>query len=181
MSTPYRILIRLTFLILSIMVAQVLIPFINCRPFSKTWNPDPRYQGSCFIPGLALWRYLGIPNVFTTFIIVGIPLPALYHLHISRAMKAGLGVVFSVCILGVVAAVMRFRSFLAVNNFNDITYENVKPLCCTIAESGIYLVAGCMLGLRPLVKKVSNFSAFARLLNNDNKPSPMRSERVDMP
>jgi hypothetical protein len=96
-------------------------------------------------------------------------------------MKVGLGVVFSVCILGVVAAVMRFRSFLAVNNFNDITYENVEPLCWTIAESGIYLVAGCMLGLKPLVKKMCKFFAFGRLLNDDNKPSSLRMERADTP
>jgi hypothetical protein len=36
-STPYRIIIYIAFLIvLSIMAVQVLIPFINCCPFSKT-------------------------------------------------------------------------------------------------------------------------------------------------
>jgi hypothetical protein len=96
-SLSYRIVIRLTFLLtLSIMIAQVLIPFMNCRPFSKMWNPDPRYPGSCYIPGLVLWRYLGIPNVVTTLVIMGILVPALYNLHVSRAMKVGLGVVFSV-------------------------------------------------------------------------------------
>jgi hypothetical protein len=62
------------------MVAQVLIPFMNCRPFSKTWNPDPRYPGSCYIPGLVLWRYLGIPNVVTSLVIIGILVPNEYNL-----------------------------------------------------------------------------------------------------
>jgi hypothetical protein len=174
-STPYRHVIRITFLlVLSIMIAQVLIPFINCRPFSETWNPDPPYPRSCLIPGLALWRYLGIPNVFTMLIIVGIPVPALYRLHILRAMKVGLAMVFGVCIVGIVAAVMRFQAFLAVNNFKDITYENVKPLCWTIAESGICFVAGCMLGLKPLVKRIGKETGLEECFDRNGRRSSRR-------
>ncbi|KAF2249013.1 hypothetical protein BU26DRAFT_379265, partial [Trematosphaeria pertusa] len=129
-----------------------VIPFANCKPFSKNW--EVMGPGSCAIQPLSLWRYLSIPNVVTTIIIVGIPLPALYKLNVSPATKVGLGLVFSVCIAGIVAAIMRFQSFLEVANFNDITYENIKPLCWTIAESGIYLVAGVLPTLRPLVRKV---------------------------
>ncbi|KAF1842840.1 uncharacterized protein K460DRAFT_356651 [Cucurbitaria berberidis CBS 394.84] len=169
-SKWYRITIRTTFsLVVSIMIAQILIPFINCRPFSKTWNPNPMSPGSCAIPGLSLWRFLGIPNVFTTLIIVGIPVPALAKLNVSRPVKVGLGVVFSVCILGIVAAIMRFQSFLQVTNFNDITYENVKPLCWTIAESGIYLVAGVMPTLKPLLKKMFAGTIFEKVLTGSTR------------
>jgi hypothetical protein len=187
-STPYRLIIRITFLlVLSIMATQVLIPFVNCHPFSKTWNPDPRYPGSCFLSGMALWRYLGIPNVFTTVIMVGIPVPALYRLHISRVMKVGYTMVFIVCIIGIVAAVMRFRSFLAVNDFSDITYENVKPLCWTIAESGICFVAGCLLGLKPLVQRLGKGTRLERYFDRNGKSCSSwgfgrrrtRDERVD--
>jgi hypothetical protein len=93
----YRTIIRATFVfVVAIMLVQVLIPFVNCRPFSKTW--DPRGSASCTIPGLSLWRYIGIPNVFTTLIIVTLPVPALARLHVSRPMKLGLGVVFFVCV-----------------------------------------------------------------------------------
>jgi hypothetical protein len=146
-STPYRIIIRVTLLlVLGVMVIQVLIPFISCRPFSKTWNPDPRYPGSCSIPGLAFYKIAYL---------------ALYESWLRRRV--------GVCIVGIVAAVMRFQSFLAVNNFCDITCENVKPLCWAIAESGICLVAGCMLGLKPLVKKVGKASVFERFLNGGAK------------
>ncbi|MCP6336096.1 hypothetical protein NL449_29165, partial [Klebsiella pneumoniae] len=76
----------------------------------------------------------------------------------------GLVVVFLVCIAGIVAAIMRFESFLAVKDFHDITYENVKPLCWTVAESGIYLVAGVLPTLKPLIKKVCKNTALERLL-----------------
>lgn len=162
-SKRYRVVIRIAFgLVLAIMIAQILIPFANCRPFSRNWNING--PGSCAIPGLSLWRFLGIPNVLTTFIIVGIPIPALAKLNVSRPMKFGLAAIFSVCILGIVAAVMRFLSFLAVTDFHDITYENVKPLCWTIAESGIYLVAGIMPTLKPLLKKLFKETRFERML-----------------
>ncbi|KAH7351477.1 hypothetical protein BKA66DRAFT_278843 [Pyrenochaeta sp. MPI-SDFR-AT-0127] len=167
-SKAYRMVIKTTFgLVLVIVVVQVLIPFVNCRPFSRNWNPNG--PGSCAILGLSLWRYLSIPNVFTTFIVVLIPVPALAKLKVSRAMKAGLAVIFGVCIIGVVAAIMRLQAFLRVTNFSDITYENVRPMCWTIAESGIYLVAGVMTTLKPLLKKLFKGTRFERVLTGNSK------------
>jgi hypothetical protein len=67
--------------VLAIMIVRVLLPFVNCYPFSRTLN----LQGpcSCAIAGLSLWRYLGILNIFATLIIVAIPVPALVRLHVS--------------------------------------------------------------------------------------------------
>jgi hypothetical protein len=124
----YRIAIGTTFYLrLAITFSQVLIPFINCRPFSKNWKPDE--PGTCAIARLSLWRYLDIPNVSTTLFTVAIPFPALAKLHVSRSSKLGLVIVFGVCVLGVGTAIMRVRFFLKVVDINDITYQNVKPLC----------------------------------------------------
>ncbi|KAF2023991.1 hypothetical protein EK21DRAFT_44186, partial [Setomelanomma holmii] len=152
-SRRYRIAICTTFgIVLAVMIAQVLVPFLNCRPFSKTW--DSTKPGRCAFTSLSLWRYLSIPNVLTTLMVVAIPIPALVKLQVSRSMKLGFVAVFSVCIFGVVAAVMRLKAFLEVRNFHDITFENVEGLRWTVAESGIYLMAGTMLTLKPLLKRV---------------------------
>jgi hypothetical protein len=159
----YRVAIRTTFIVvLLVMLAQVLIPFVNCRPFRKTW--EPQTPGVCAIESLSLWRYAGNPNAVTTLIVVAIPVPALAKLNVSRAVKCGMAVVFAVCLVGIVAAFMRFYSFLRVENFDDITYENVRPYCWIVAESGIYLIAGVMLTLRPLVAKVFKGTALERVL-----------------
>jgi hypothetical protein len=163
-SSHYQRVIKATFgLVLTILIIQVIIPFANCKPFSHTW--DPLGPGTCAFPGLNLWRYLSIPNIITTIIMVGIPLPALYNLNVSPATRLGLGLVFAVGITGVVAAIMRFQSFLSVRNFNDITFETINPLCWTIAESGIYLVAGVMPTLRPLVRKINSSVHFDKILS----------------
>ncbi|KAF2001820.1 hypothetical protein P154DRAFT_521569 [Amniculicola lignicola CBS 123094] len=153
-SRRYSVLIRITFVIVLLtMVTQFIIPLVNCAPFSYNW--DRRLPGgTCRIPGLMLWRWVSMPNMFTTVIMILIPLPSLYKLRISHAEKLGLGLVFIVCLLGVLAAVMRFRAFMMVQNFKDITFEMAAPLCWTLAESGIYLIAGVLPTLKPLVKKM---------------------------
>ena len=152
-SRSTRVAIRIVFsIVVATMLVQLLIPLLNCRPLSKTWTPGG--PGSCAIPGLALWRFLGIPNLVTSILIIAIPLPTMHRLHVSRATRCGLGVVLGVCVLGIGAAVMRFWTFLRVKDFRDITYESVGPLCWTIAESGIYLVAGVLPTLRPLLRVV---------------------------
>ncbi|KAH7070341.1 hypothetical protein BKA63DRAFT_578896 [Paraphoma chrysanthemicola] len=169
-SRGYRLVIRITFgVVLVVMVVQVLYPFLNCRPFSKTWTPQK--PGSCAITSLSLWRYLSIPNVLTTLVVVGIPLPALTKLQVSRSVKLGFVAVFMVCTLGVIAAIMRLQAFLKVTNFHDITFENVEGLCWTVAESGIYLIAGTMLTLKPLLRKLCKGTVVKRLFGDGPKQS----------
>jgi hypothetical protein len=165
-SRTYQIVIKATFaVVVCVLVIQVIIPFANCKPFSKTWHPLPTHDGKCAFEGLNLWRYLSIPNMLTTILMIAIPLPALYRLKVSTETKLGLGIIFSVCIIAMTAAIMRFESFLAVTDFSDITYEIVTPLCWTIAESGIYLVAGVMPTLRPLIRKIFGDVKMDKLLS----------------
>ncbi|PSN68077.1 hypothetical protein BS50DRAFT_573043 [Corynespora cassiicola Philippines] len=163
-SRNYRIAIKATFVLVTcVMVVQFIIPFANCKPFSKMWTPDG--PGTCAIASLSLWRYLSLPNVFTTVLMIAIPFPKLFGLKVSAATKLGLAVILCVCVAGMVAAIMRVVSFLAVTSFHDITFENVKPFCWTITESGIYLIAGILPTLRPLMKKVFKNVPFDRILS----------------
>ncbi|KAF9741863.1 hypothetical protein PMIN06_005141 [Paraphaeosphaeria minitans] len=162
-SERTRLVIRLTFVLCLItLIVQVVIPFSNCRPFSATWTLGR--QSQCTISGLALWKYLSIPNVLTTFVVVAIPLPALYKLRVSTTTKLGLAVVLCVCVCGVVAAIMRFVSFIRVMSFDDFNYEQIDPLRWTIAESGIYMLAGVLPTLRPLARKLFGNTTFERIL-----------------
>ncbi|KAF2183129.1 hypothetical protein K469DRAFT_499974, partial [Zopfia rhizophila CBS 207.26] len=152
-SRTYQHVIKGTFiLILCVLFVQVLIPFANCKPFSYTWNK--MIDGKCAMDGIVLWRYLSIPNIVTDVIMVAIPIPALYKLHVSVATKIGLCVCFLTCAFGIAAAVLRFHSFLLVRDFSDITYRIIYPLVWTIAESGIYIIAGVIPTLRPLVRRI---------------------------
>jgi hypothetical protein len=64
---------------------------------------------------------------------VAIALPALAKLQLSRLVKVGFVSAFSICILGVVVAIMRLRVFLKVADFHDITFKSVEGLRWTAA------------------------------------------------
>jgi hypothetical protein len=92
-------------------------------------------------------------------------------------VKVGFVAVFLVRILGVVVAIMRLRAFLKVADFHDITFESVEVLRWTVAESGIYLVAGTMLTLKPLLKKVCKGTGMERLFSDSSDKSRNRESR----
>jgi hypothetical protein len=163
-------------IVLAVMVVQALSPFFNRRPFSKTWNPQK--PGSCGIASLSLWRYMSTPNLLTTVMAVAIPLPALAKLQVSQSVKVGFVAVLLVCILGVVAAIMRLRAFLKVANFHNITFESVERLRWTVAEPDIYLVTGTMLTLKPLLKEVcKGGTEMERLLSDSSDKSRNHESR----
>jgi hypothetical protein len=98
-SRVYTLVIQATFgLVLTIMLIQVIIPFANCKPFSNTWSTSMKAHESCAIPSLSLWRYLSIPNIITTILLICIPTPALYNLRVKAIAKLSLGLIFCVCI-----------------------------------------------------------------------------------
>lgn len=163
-SRKYKLVIRGTFIFVVLTaVVQVIIPMSNCKPFSYNWNK--RADGSCAIDGLQLWKFMSIPNVVSTIVMIGIPVPAMWRLRVTPATKLGLCIVFSVCIAGVVAAIARLAAFLQVQSFQDFTWEEIAPLSWTVAESGIYLMAGVLPTLRPLVRKVCGNVSFDRVLS----------------
>ncbi|KAF1958303.1 hypothetical protein CC80DRAFT_503084 [Byssothecium circinans] len=152
-SRRSELVIRGTFIyVTTVAIIQLIIPLANCQPFAYNW--DIHTPGRCAIDGLALWKYMSIPNVLSTLFIVCIPVPALWRLRVSPLTKAGLVVVLMVCGAGVVAAILRFLAFVRVENFSDFTYEEIEPMSWTVAESGIYMVAGVLPTLRPLVRRV---------------------------
>jgi hypothetical protein len=51
-----------------------------------------------------------------------------------------------------VTAIIRFHGFFTNDYSLDPTWTAVQLIIITMAEPGIYLIAGCLLALRPLLK-----------------------------
>ncbi|KAF2267834.1 hypothetical protein CC78DRAFT_49279 [Lojkania enalia] len=152
-SRYYIYIIHVTFfLVAATALIQVIIPLANCKPFNYNWNK--MIDGSCAFRGIELWRYLSIPNLITTLIMLLIPLPALYNLRIPHLTKIGLCIVFSFAIVGCIAGSLRLQSFLEITDLSDHSFNMIKPECWTIAESGTYLVVGVLPTLKPLLERV---------------------------
>lgn len=63
----------------------------QCRPVRKAW--DVSVPGSCF-EVTKLWLGNAVPNIVTDLVIIALPLPLIWNLHISRSQKIALCGVF---------------------------------------------------------------------------------------
>ncbi|KAF2745692.1 hypothetical protein M011DRAFT_131934 [Sporormia fimetaria CBS 119925] len=131
----------------------VFASFLNCRPLSSFWNPQ--LERNCTMDVLTIFRYYSIPNLVSDAILIIIPLPIICKLRVSATTKVGLYFTFMVMAFGMVAAILRFVSFLQVELFTDITYHGITTTSWTIIEPGVYLVAATMPTLRPLIRRIS--------------------------
>ena len=97
-SKKHRIVIYITFAIISLLaIIQLIIPLINCSPISKNW--DFTVPGKCRFDNMGLWRYLSVPNVVTSFLMLAIPAPAVWRLRVGVYTRVGLAITGVVCLL----------------------------------------------------------------------------------
>ena len=72
--------------------ACVLVTSLSCRPFAYIW--DNTIEGGYCIDLLAFFRSVSIPNLVTDLIILVLPLPVIWKLHVTFAQKVGLTFTF---------------------------------------------------------------------------------------
>jgi hypothetical protein len=74
------------------LVAGLGIVIGICTPLAFSWNKT--------IPGgkcgdiMAAYRYIGIPNIIVDIMLLVLPLPAIYKLHVDIAVKIGILITF---------------------------------------------------------------------------------------
>lgn len=72
-------------------VVVILVYFFQCRPIEHNW--DPAIKGTCI--DISLFRIISAAlDVFTNLILLGMPLPALWKLHMTTAQKCALAVTY---------------------------------------------------------------------------------------
>ncbi|KAL9598131.1 MAG: hypothetical protein Q9219_004687 [cf. Caloplaca sp. 3 TL-2023] len=68
-------------------VMVIFVCALQCRPIQYNW--DKSIQGTCI--NASLFFILGsAPNVFTDFVLLALPLPEIWNLHLTRAQKISL-------------------------------------------------------------------------------------------
>ena len=72
-------------------IAIIFAAIFQCSPIEAAWNP--LIPGKC-INQKAFFQGQAIPNIIIDFLILFIPIPFLLKLHVGKAQKAALLVVF---------------------------------------------------------------------------------------
>jgi hypothetical protein len=94
-STPrYRkAILATTGLIMVDFIACFVTIFAICRPFAFSW--DPSIIGGKCANVMASYRYVSIANIIIDLILLALPIPCIYKLHIKLSVKIGLFITFA--------------------------------------------------------------------------------------
>ncbi|TVY56441.1 hypothetical protein LCER1_G001491 [Lachnellula cervina] len=98
-------------------------------------------------------RWISVPNIITDVVMLILPLPTIWELHLPKIQKLGLTLTFLMGSIGLIASCFRFRSFF-INFIPDPIFSSADLMIWTIIEPGMYFIAACFLRLRPLLQKL---------------------------
>ncbi|PYH40576.1 uncharacterized protein BP01DRAFT_272576, partial [Aspergillus saccharolyticus JOP 1030-1] len=151
-----RIVTDLTIAYLVLFVlAQAVVGLTECRPLAYFWDRNLPGGGWC-LDQFLFYRMSGLLNIVADVIILVLPIPTVWTLHASLARRTGIALVFLSGSCGLIASCVRTSYFFTAANvsMNDPTWADVNLMTWTTVETGLYLSAACMIGLRPLLNKL---------------------------
>ncbi|MCJ1240744.1 hypothetical protein MMC14_008748 [Varicellaria rhodocarpa] len=130
-------------------IAGVITSLSTCQPFAARW--DPSIPGAHCINTPQYWRWISFANIATDVVMLCLPLPAVWRLHVSTAQKYGLTLVFLTGSIGLISSIIRFDAFFDVKALVDGTWASANLAIWSAVEPGVYLIAACLPNLRPLI------------------------------
>ncbi|MCJ1403834.1 hypothetical protein MMC11_007057 [Xylographa trunciseda] len=160
----------LIFVIVANWISFIFASTFQCSPIAFQWDKTIA-GGTCFNIEAA-FKASGAPNIATDAVILVLPIPTVWRLKASWVRKAGLMIVFLTGSIGTIASCMRMRSMFLTEAFIDNTWASVTLVGWSIAEAGLYLIAACLVALRPIFSQLSPAWLRARLYNSSSKRTP---------
>ncbi len=78
-------------------LVTVLLICFACRPLAATFNFKLRYAPTtvCIVFAPDVENIFGFCNIFVDFMLLLMPIPLLWTLHMTRAKKIGVSIVFA--------------------------------------------------------------------------------------
>ncbi|CAG8035069.1 unnamed protein product [Penicillium salamii] len=142
-------------LVLGLGVAALFATFFQCQPLAFVWNRA--IAGGKCVWRLQIYRILSPINVVTGLLIIILPIPAIWKLHAPRGQKLALTGVFLLGGLGTVASILSMAIFFAEKQvaMDDPTLGfSVELGILVVLESGIIIVAACLMSIWPLFTRM---------------------------
>ncbi|KAK1147820.1 hypothetical protein N8T08_000333 [Aspergillus melleus] len=142
------------FIVVGLSFASAIGSIVSCTPPSKFWDVTGKKPGHCMSAGPQqdFYEVNGILNIVTDILIWLLPIPMLWRLHISLRKKAAIFGVFSIGILALAAACVRYDFVLKLEGNEDQFYHLADSLnWCTI-EVYVAIFCGSAPSLSVLIK-----------------------------
>ncbi|MCJ1312337.1 hypothetical protein MMC25_006011 [Agyrium rufum] len=120
-------------------VATILFFFLDCRPLVSL-SCTSQYEG---------WLGTGTVNILTDVMILSLPIPSVWNLHLPRSTKLALTVLFGMGFLVCIISILRIISISTIN-VPDLSYSSVATDIYSVLEPSIGIIAACLAVIRPL-------------------------------
>ncbi|KAL8659359.1 MAG: hypothetical protein Q9226_000479 [Calogaya cf. arnoldii] len=141
---------------LALMVASVAFCLISvfgsgfaCTPVAYIW--DTTIRGRHCINLIALARFTCITGFVTDILILTLPIPIVWGMHLNRSKKIAVSGVFLLGSFVCVASIVRFY-YLEQISRNDPTWGNVNSGIWTTVESSIGIISACLPIMAPILR-----------------------------
>ncbi|MCJ1389690.1 hypothetical protein MMC18_002547 [Xylographa bjoerkii] len=149
----------LIFIIVANWISFLFASTFQCSPIAYQW--DKTIEGGTCFNIEAAFKASGAPNIATDAVILVLPIPTVWRLKASWIRKAGLMFIF---LMGGI--------FFLTEAFVDNTWASVTLVGWSIAEAGLYLIAACLVALRPIFSQLSPTWLKIRLNTSPSKRTP---------
>lgn len=123
----------------------------QCVPISSHWTGEP---ARC-IKFSKLVIVHGVLNILTDFIIVGLPLPILWNLNLTRMKKWGLTLMLTTGLFVCIISTVRLPIVKEVDT-PDPSWDFVSPLTISAIELCAAVIAACIPTYRPFFNLIVN-------------------------
>ncbi|CAI7652359.1 unnamed protein product [Penicillium glandicola] len=150
-TRKFRILIYIVgAMVLAVGIGTLLENFLQCRPFAYIWD-ESIPGGTCNNP-MNAYRFLVSFNVLTGILILVMPIPTVWSLHVSRGQKLAVTGVF---LLGGIGTVVSIAKLVIYNSKTDYAMKNPSWFLAgfdifTVVEGGMIIIAACLISIWPL-------------------------------
>ncbi|KAL8764111.1 MAG: hypothetical protein Q9184_000253 [Pyrenodesmia sp. 2 TL-2023] len=141
-------------LVVALGMSICIVGCLMCRPFAYFWNKS-------IVGGKCLSRHpvFYIPAVSTlllNIVVVCLPMPAIWFLHMKRAHRIALIAVFS---LGAMVCVAGIIWICSISTFDtaDLSYTLTTAALLVVVEPCVAIISVCLPGIQPVLSDIASY------------------------
>ncbi|KAK1055754.1 hypothetical protein LTR33_014061 [Friedmanniomyces endolithicus] len=122
-----------------------------CSPAAKLWNPW--LPGHC-ISAQRYWLSVACTDIGLDFLVLLLPLPAITALHLPRAQKLSLVLVFALGFVVCGVSIARLCTVLLASEAGAYVESGIWAIIWSVVEANVGIICACLLALKPLIGRL---------------------------
>ncbi|KAK5118770.1 hypothetical protein LTR85_007976 [Meristemomyces frigidus] len=129
-------------IVISWTVASIAATIFQCTPVPAAW--DSKIPGSTCINTTSFWMAYAIINILTDVLVLALPIPEIFRLHLNLRQRVGLCGVFLLGGFVVLCGIMRIFAVVHDDRSKDTTYDFIPRNIWSLVEANVGIICACL-------------------------------------